>query len=313
MICYCQYRHAHPTRQKGLHQFRRITLWNNDQTMKITQGAQSIRRAAAVLRLVAMAGDRGTSLTSVAQISGLHKATAHRILRVLFEEGLLKFDEDSKHYMVGAEIYALSRAMSEKFDIGAIAQPSLEKLCYESGDTVYFAVRSGFDGLCLGMAEGSYPEKALRLNLRDRWPLGVGAFSMALLAFFPDNEVADIIRHNAKRLAEHDQYTEVRLLEQVEQTRKLGYAVTQILSYPITCAVGIPVCDSHGRPIASLCITAVASRMDEARRKQLARKMKIEARKIAGIWSALRGGAIADSWQSVAHAVRSVKGNNKTA
>ena len=275
--------------------------------MKTTEGAQSIRRAAALLRVVAMAGDRGASLTSVARVSGLHKATAHRILRVLFEEGLLEFDDGSKHYRVGAEIYTLGRAMSDKFDIGAIAQPSLEKLCHDSGDTVYFAVRSGYDGLCLGMAEGSYPEKALRLNLRDRWPLGVGAFSMALLASLPDNEVADIVRHNTARLADHDQYTEERLFEQVAATRKLGYAVTQILTYPTTCAVGVPVFDPHGRPIASLCITAVASRMDDARRGQLARQMKEEARAIAETWSALRGGDESESWQSVAHAVRSVK------
>jgi hypothetical protein len=83
--------------------------------------------------------------------------------------------------------------------------------------------------------------------------------------------------------------------------------VTQILSYPATCAVGVPVSDPHGRPIASLCITAVASRMDEARRRQLARKMKDEARAIAQAWSALHGGAGGDSWQGVAHAVRSVK------
>lgn len=275
--------------------------------MKTTEGAQSIRRAAALLRIVAMNGDRGTSLTSVAEVSGLHKATAHRILRVLFEEGLLEFDDQSKHYRVGAEIYALSRAMSEKFDIGSIAQPSLEKLCHETRDTVYFAIRSGFDGLCLGMAEGSYPEKALRLSLRDRWPLGVGAFTMAILAFLPDTEVQEIVRRNAQRLTDHDQYTETHLLEQVAETRKQGFAVTQILAYPATCAVGVPVCDPHGRPIASLCITAIATRMDEARRRQLARKMKEEARAIADTWSALRGGNGGDSWQSVAHAVRSVK------
>jgi DNA-binding IclR family transcriptional regulator len=275
--------------------------------MKTTEGAQSIRRAAALLRIVAMAGDRGASLASVTQVSGLHKATNHRILRVLFEEGLLEFDEQTKHYRVGAEIYALSRAMSEKFDIGAIAQPALERLCRESGDTVYFAVRSGYDGLCLGMAEGSHPEKALRLNLRDRWPLGVGAFSMAILAFLPEAEIGDIVRHTAARLADHDQYTEAHLLEQVAEARRLGYAVTQILSYPATCAVGVPVCDPHGRPIASLCVTAVAPRMDDARRRQLARKMKDEARAIAQAWSALRGGADGNTWQGVAHAVRSVK------
>jgi DNA-binding IclR family transcriptional regulator len=274
--------------------------------MKSTEGAQSIRRAAALLRIVAMAGDRGTPLSSVTQVSGLHKATAHRILRVLFEEGLLEFDEQSKHYRVGAEIYALSQAMSEKFDIGALARPSLDKLCRESGDTVYFAVRSGYDALCLGMAEGSHPEKALRLNLRDRWPLGVGAFSMALLAFLPDLEVRDIVRHTAARLGDQDQYTEETLLQQVADARRLGFAVTRILSYPPTCAVGVPVRDPHGRPIASLCITAVAARMDDSRRRQLARKMIEEARAIAQAWSALRGGTGIESWHGVAHAVRAI-------
>jgi DNA-binding IclR family transcriptional regulator len=281
--------------------------------MQNTEGAQSIRRAAALLRIVAMAGDRGTSLRSVTDVSGLHKATAHRILRVLFEEGLLEFDEASKHYRVGAEIYALSRAMSDKFDIGALAQPALDRLCQETGDTVYFAVRSGYDALCLGMAEGSHPEKALRLNLRDRWPLGVGAFSMALLAFLPDAEVRDIVRHTAARLGHQDQYTEPRLLQQVDDARRLGFAVTQILAYPPSCAVGVPVRDPHGRPIASLCITAVASRMDEARRSLLARKMADEARGVAEAWSALRGGPGGDSWQSVAHAVRSVQSTQPAA
>lgn len=273
---------------------------------KSTEGARSIRRAAALLRIVAMAGDRGTPLSSITQVSGLHKATAHRILRVLFEEGLLEFDDATKHYRIGAEVYAMSRAMSEKFDIGALAQPSLDRLCQDSGDTVYFAIRSGYDALCLGMAEGSHPEKALRLNLRDRWPVGVGAFSMALLAFLPDPEVRDVVRHTAARLGHQDQYTEGRLMQQVADARLLGYAVTQILAYPPSCAVAVPVRDPHGRPIASLCITAVASRMDEVRRRQLARKMTDEARAIGEAWSALRGDSGANSWQGVAHAVRTV-------
>jgi DNA-binding IclR family transcriptional regulator len=130
---------------------------------------------------------------------------------------------------------------------------------------------------------------------------------MVLLAFLPDSEVAEIVRHNARRLADHDQYTEQRLLEQVGQTRLLGHAVTQILSYPPACAVGVPVRDHHGRPIASLCVSAVSSRMDEARRRQLARKMSEEALSIADAWSAMRGHGGTGTWQAVAHAVRSVK------
>ena len=276
-----------------------------------TQGAQSIRRAAALLRIVAMSGDAGASLTEVAQVANLHKATVHRILKVLFEEGLLEFDEVSKQYRLGVEVYALSRSMGDKFDISAIAWDLMAKLSRDTGDTFYLAIRTGYDALCLSRSEGSYPEKTLTLNQGDRWPLGVGAFSVALLSFMPDSEIKPIIRHNAKRLAKNDQYSEELMWRQVAQTRKDGFAVTQNYVYPTMCAVGVPVLDPHGRPIASLCATAVLSRMDEARRKLIAGKLKKAARNIVANWSALHGASRSvESWQTPARGIRIITRSN---
>ena len=46
----------------------------------VAEGAQSVRRALAVLRLVATGQDGGVRLTDVAQMSGLTAPTAHRLL-----------------------------------------------------------------------------------------------------------------------------------------------------------------------------------------------------------------------------------------
>jgi hypothetical protein len=75
------------------------------------------------------------------------------------------------------------------------------------------------------------------------------------------------------------------------------------------CAVGVPILDPHSRPIASLCVSAIVSRMTDPRRRSIAEKMKEEAQDIADRWSALRGdvGQTAKSWQSVARAVRTLR------
>lgn len=253
-----------------------------------TEGAQSIRRAAAVLRIVAANGGRGVSLSEVVQASGLHKATAHRILRTLFDEALLEQDPATRNYRLGVGIFALGAAMGEQFDIKTLARPSLEAVCRETDDTVYLSIRSGFDALCLDMREGNFPTKTLRLHVHDRWPLGVGAFTVPLLAFLPDAEVEEIVRHNAPRLPDQEQYRPERLLELVRATRKRGYAVYQILAYPTMCAVAVPVLDWHERPIASLCVTAIISRMEPKRQARIVKRLWEESGKITQIWHSAR-------------------------
>jgi DNA-binding IclR family transcriptional regulator len=266
-----------------------------------TEGAQAIRRAAAVLRIVAANGGRGAALSEVVQASGLHKATAHRILRALLDEALLEQDPATRHYRLGVEVFALGAAMGEQFDIRTLAQPSLEALCRETDDTVYLSIRSGFDALCLDMREGSFPTKTLRLHVHDRWPLGVGAFTVPLLAYLPDAEVAEIVAHNASRLPDQEQYRPERLQDLVRVTRKRGYAVYQILAYPTMCAVAVPVLDWHERPIASLCVTAIISRMGPERQARIVRRLWEESHKIAQLWhSARRMETPAANWRSVA-------------
>jgi DNA-binding IclR family transcriptional regulator len=269
--------------------------------VKPTEGAQSIRRAAQILRIVASFSGRGASLGEVVAASRLQKATVHRMLRALCHEGLIEQDGLSRNYRVGIGIFALGAAMGERFDIRSIADASMEAVRSETEDTVYLAIRSGYDGLCLGLLEGTYPEKTLKLSVHDRWPLGVGAFSMPLLAFLPDEEVREIVEHNAARLAGQDLYTPEKLLQRVKETRAKNYAVNQIVSYPTMCGVGVPVLDAHRRPIASLCVTAIISRMPPERQKRVAALLWTESMKISEIWQGLRSvAAQADSWRAIA-------------
>jgi DNA-binding IclR family transcriptional regulator len=275
-----------------------------------TEGAQSIKRALAVLRIVAAHGASGATLKEVAAASGLHKATAHRILCALADERILEQDAADRSFHAGMELYALGTAMGDRFDIRHLAEPSVDRLSRSTRDTVYLGVRTGDDGLCIAMREGSYPLKTLRLHVHDRWPLGVGAFSMPLLAALPDAEVNEILKANAHRLRRHPEYSPANLLRRIEETRKRGYATDRVVAYPGMCGIGVPILDANDRPIASLCIVSALARMPDKRQAQIAREIWVESRKISELWRGAREVRVRDDARSRRVTTRARRGDN---
>jgi DNA-binding IclR family transcriptional regulator len=264
-----------------------------------TEGAQSINRAFGILRIVAAHGDRGAALKEVTLESGLHRATAYRILSALVDEGVLEFDEPTRRYRLGVEIFALGASMGERFDVRNLARPSMKELCESTRDTVYLGVRSGYDGLCVDMQEGNYPIKTLRLHAHDRWPLGVGAFTIPLLAWLSNNEVKEIVAHNARRLEGEREHTPASILARVAETRQREYAVNYIRTYPGMCGIGVPILDQRNRPIASLCVVALIRRMDEKRQVRIAASLWAASRRIAALWKSVRQvGARDEHWKA---------------
>jgi len=88
---------------------------------KKVNGAQSIERAMKVLRIVA-AATGGATLSHVVSVSGLNKATAHRLLTVLTREGLVQRHAESKVYYPGEQLYALGILAAPRFGLHQLAQ-----------------------------------------------------------------------------------------------------------------------------------------------------------------------------------------------
>ena len=57
------------------------------------QGGQAIRRAVAVLRTLAVGGERGVPLADIVQATSLARPTVHRIVHALIEEGIVERSE----------------------------------------------------------------------------------------------------------------------------------------------------------------------------------------------------------------------------
>ncbi|TAK47329.1 MAG: IclR family transcriptional regulator [Xanthobacteraceae bacterium] len=247
---------------------------------KPSSGTQSIERAAQVMRLIASGNSIGLRLVDISRHAKLERPTAHRILKCLMAEGLVKQDRETRRYFLGHLIFELGLAASTNFNLRDICAPSLTRLAEKTGDTVFLTIRSGFDSVCIDRKEGSFPIRTLTLDVGTRRPLGVGAGGLALLMSLPDQAIQKIISANALRLIAYNNLTVPTVMGLMRRSQKLGYALNDRQITPGATSLGLPIRSRSGEPFLAISIGAINGRMTEERQKELASLIRIEVTKL---------------------------------
>lgn len=243
-------------------------------------GAQSIKRALGVLRFVASRPD-GARLHEVARACELNKATCHRILSTLVSEDFLRFERSSLIYKLGLEAVLIGWSAKARQDIQSLAERAMGRICEATGDTVFLSLRSGMEAVCIDRRVGDFPIKTLTLEIGSRRPLGVGAGSMALLAFLPSDEVDEVLDAIEPRLAPYKLLSKgaVRLL--ALETRAQGFSFNNGQVIEGMSAVGVPILGEGRAPVAALSVAAITSRFAERRREEIVALLKSEASQLS--------------------------------
>lgn len=239
-----------------------------------TAGAQTLRRGLSVLRLLTQVGAGGLRMLEITRRLDLNKATVIRLTRTLVDEGFVLHDKASGHYRLGPEAFAVGLAAEASYELQRLASPTLRALAAESGDTVFFTVLHGYESICLSRDEGDFPIKNQLIKAGDRWPLGVGAGAAAMLAALSDEEVEDVLFRTASvRERKFPRCTDPVVRGLIRDTRERGYCVQPGLVLEDSWAVGVAVYDTHGRPVASISIAAIQSRLGPARSALLGNRL----------------------------------------
>ncbi|MGY2049774.1 IclR family transcriptional regulator [Methylobacterium sp. JK268] len=234
----------------------------------------AVQKVCALLR--ALAAPTPRRLAEIAAETGLNKVTALRILDTLAQEGFAARAPDGRRWRLGPELTALTASSGRPDDLRALARPSLVRLAEMSGDTVLLSVRSGVEAVCIEREVGSYPIRANYLDIGSRRPLGVGAGAMAILAWLPDREVEAILGIVVQRLGPYPRLSPSEIWDTVRASRERGYTVLLDRVIDTMGAIGVPVRDAAGRPVAALSIAALTTRVRE-REALLAEALRREA------------------------------------
>jgi DNA-binding IclR family transcriptional regulator len=237
---------------------------------------KTIGRAAIVLKALAAGPRGGSRLTDIATVTGLGKATVHRLLGALADVGFVDYDDLEKRYRLGYALFALG-ASARSFHVVDLARPSLVRLAAETGDTVYLSLRDGDEAICVDRRTGSFPIRTLTLDVGDRRPLGIGAGALALLAFDSDEEIARVLRVNAPARRDYAAFNDAALRALIVQARADGYAFNDGNIVSAMSAIGVPVRDGSGRVRAALSIAAIRERFEGERLATLVGLLQKEA------------------------------------
>lgn len=200
-------------------------------------------------------------LKQIAELTGLHPSTAHRILAAMSADRLVDRIEPGS-YRLGMRLLELGTLVRSRISVREVALPIMRELHAQTGETVNLSVRH--DDEIVYVERTSSGRSAMRIVhvIGARAPLHVTAAGKLFL--LEDGQAR--LREYAKRtgLAPHSKnsITTLAMLERdLERTQKQGYATdNEEVEAGVRC-VAAPVRDDDGRMIAALSLSTPADRM----------------------------------------------------
>lgn len=222
-------------------------------------------------------------MSDVARATGLDPATASRMLDLLVQEGFATRDE-MRRYGIGPEIFQLADVAQRRAELRKLARPALQRLVEEFGDTAVLTEASRGEAVCSDVEPGTVALSANYVSVGTRRPLGVGAGSLAVLAWMPAPERARRLQQTSRKLANYPRLDAAAIAAEIEAARQRGHVMFLDWVVEGMGGIAVPILDDQGRPIGALSVAAQTVRL-RAREAALARRLRTEAGRIASAWT----------------------------
>lgn len=227
---------------------------------------EAVDRALALLEALADAGPAGSALAELAEQAEVNKSTAYRALSTLRARGFADQDDATGFYRLGPAAYALGDRSHSPRNLAQALHPALVALSHAADELVHLGVLSGDRVLYVDKVE---PERAIRVwsAVGQLVPVASTSMGRALLAArdVPDELLDGYLRNLPPSRAVSPQ----RLRESVHLARGRGYAVELGENEPGVACVSTAIMRGT-LAVAALSVTALETRMTDARQRELA-------------------------------------------
>jgi PcaR/PcaU/PobR family beta-ketoadipate pathway transcriptional regulator len=217
------------------------------------QGIQSVSRALSILELFS---DKRPSLSvsQVAELTGLNRATCYRFCQTLRHLGYLE-ELGDRRFRPGLKAVSLAHSALSSRELPELALPYLRRLREEINETVNMGLLDDTEVVYVARVLSDHLI-SLRLYVGSRLPAYASSLGRAQLAFLPDEEAEDIIaRSELASLTDHTIVNRRRLLAELKRIRAQGYALNDQEIANGLRGVAAPILTNSGRPIAAINIS----------------------------------------------------------
>jgi IclR family KDG regulon transcriptional repressor len=211
-------------------------------------------------------------VSEIAQATGLHKATTHRILMTLFYGGFLARTADGEKFRLGLRMIELGVGALHRLDVRRAAHPYMQKLVDDFQETCTLGV---FDRGQVLFVELVHSERSLTIAARvgRHVPAHCTASGKVLLAFLPTEVVEPVLNAPLAAYTEKTITSAGQLREELKVVRQRGYALADEEFEVGLTAISAPIRDMNGKVIAAMSIPFPTKRLNPERLTELAQAL----------------------------------------
>jgi len=240
---------------------------------------KSADRVFDVLELLARQA-QALSHTEIAAALGIPKSSLTQLLRNLCARAYLASAPGANTFAVGPAVFALAQRARRGRDLVALAQPLVEQITRETGESSSLNRLRGEE---VERACGADSPQALTYSMKvgSRAPLYAVSSGKAILAFLPP---AERDRYLSKltfaRITPRTIGSSRRLTSELRRAAIEGVAYSFEEFTPGIVGVAVPVSDQRRYPIGALNVAIPTVRYGEATRLRVIESLRIAARSL---------------------------------
>lgn len=200
-------------------------------------------------------------LSDFTRLSGINKATTHRLLKELQAQGFVEQVGTERAYRLGPEILHLSSLREAAVPLLSVAREMLTRLCAATGETAHMSQVRGDQLNTLTYAYGARHGTQVRMEDAEVLSFHATSSGLAVLGYSQPEFIDDILSRPLKALTCETRTNPAQIHADLAQVRETGLAES-VGGFEVDVhSLAVPVFGPDAQPIGALAVAVPASRM----------------------------------------------------
>lgn len=196
---------------------------------------QTIDRALSILEI--LSNYDNLSLMEISEKVHLHKATTHRLINSLLENGYIEKDTTTKKYRISLKLFQLGNRRVQNIDFLNVAKSMIRQLSQDINQTVHLVIEDDNEVLYIDKHDSQNDETRMHSRIGKKAPMYVTAVGKAILASKTNSAIVDYWNQvDIQPITTHTITNLEDFLVEIDTVRHQGYALdNEENEYGIVC------------------------------------------------------------------------------
>ena len=251
-----------------------------------TNETQSLHRAITILDCFRV-DQPELGVREIARQLELHPSTVGRILTTLTSLGILTQVKETHRYRMGSKVLKWSAVYMGSVDLRVEARPYMEEINKLTEETVSLDIPDGSTRICIERIVSPHKLRWVK-QVGERMPFFASASGRILLSFMSPEEQDKILnKMSFEQLTPYTTTDPKKFCQELELTKKRGYAISQGERVEGVSCVAAPIFDGAEKIIGAITISGPSTRFSKQKIQEYAELLTQTTERISQVMGKL--------------------------